>query len=222
MPRLSHLVRELGDKRQYQQATRRGNSKTNRQQLRQSKLHISEVVQTRSKHPTAQLGRVFSLNRFIKSQSILACDIRQICTVQPRTTEKSTKTMSDDNAKWEPAKPASSSWDEARIIPADGWERMKKGFTPQDMDDRWVILHLEKEGEESVVFARSWTGYTLGKITVEPAGDDGKSRRITKFTWETDKERWNVEDPETEARALVVRFSKGVFQVDLADEPDSE
>ncbi|EXF80839.1 hypothetical protein COL5a_004721 [Colletotrichum fioriniae] len=130
--------------------------------------------------------------------------------------------MSDDNAKWEPAKPASSSWDEARIIPADGWERMKKGFTPQDMDDRWVILHLEKEGEESVVFARSWTGYTLGKITVEPAGDDGKSRRITKFTWETDKERWNVEDPETEARALVVRFSKGVFQVDLADEPDSE
>ncbi|KAK1703404.1 hypothetical protein BDP67DRAFT_584683 [Colletotrichum lupini] len=130
--------------------------------------------------------------------------------------------MSDDNAKWEPSKPASSSWDEARIIPADGWERMKKGLTPQDMDDRWAIVHLEKDGEESVVFARSWTGYTLGKITVEPAGDDGKSRRITKFTWETDKERWNVEDPETEARDLVVRFSKGVFQVDLADEPASE
>ncbi|KAK1624684.1 hypothetical protein BDP81DRAFT_398321 [Colletotrichum phormii] len=130
--------------------------------------------------------------------------------------------MGDDNAKWELSKPASSTWDEARIIPADGWERMKKGLTPQDMDDRWVIRQLEKDGEESVVFARSWTQYTLGKITVEPAGDDGKSRRITKFTWETDKERWIVQDAETEAKDLVVRFSKGVFQVDLADKPPSE
>ncbi|OHE92129.1 hypothetical protein CORC01_12584 [Colletotrichum orchidophilum] len=129
--------------------------------------------------------------------------------------------MSDD-AQWELSKPASSPWDEARVISPDGWERMKKGLTPRDMDDRWVIVYLEKDGEESVVFARSWTRFTLGKITVAPAGDDGKSRRITKFTWETDKERWNVEDPETEARNLVVRFSSGVFQVDLADQPPSE
>ncbi|KAJ0275811.1 hypothetical protein COL940_008601 [Colletotrichum noveboracense] len=111
--------------------------------------------------------------------------------------------------KYEFSKPVSAVWDGARVIPPAGWDRMNKGLWPRQMEDRWVIAHVaaaEADGGEGegIVLARSWT-----------------SRRITKITWEGDEERWRVDDRKSEAKKLVVRFARGVFQVDLANDNES-
>ncbi|KAL0933088.1 uncharacterized protein CTRU02_212051 [Colletotrichum truncatum] len=130
--------------------------------------------------------------------------------------------------KFEFSKPVSAPWDNAHVIPAAGWERMKKGFQPQQMEDRWVIVHVVEHddrdnnsgnGQDAIIFARSWTQFPIAKIMVVPAadsGDDG-SRKIAKITWESDRSRWNVKDGEKEAKEHVVRFSESFFEVSLVE-----
>ncbi|KAI8153018.1 hypothetical protein K4K54_011914 [Colletotrichum sp. SAR 10_86] len=146
--------------------------------------------------------------------------------VEEEADEEEKKKGSWRERKYEFSKPVSAAWDGARVIPPAGWERMKKGLWPQQMEDRWVIAHVaaaEANGGEGegIVLARSWTRYPLTQITVIPSGADGCSRRITKITWEGDEERWRVDDRKSEAKKLVVRFARGVFQVDLANDSES-
>lgn len=119
--------------------------------------------------------------------------------------------------KYKFSEPMSASWDEARVIPADGWERMKMGVQPQQMEDRWIVAHLVEKNGEGIVFARSWTGHPIAKMAVVPAPNDDCARRIVKITWEGDEERWRSDDGEAAAKRLVARFSRGAFQVDLVD-----
>ncbi|KAK1841999.1 hypothetical protein CCHR01_15384 [Colletotrichum chrysophilum] len=146
---------------------------------------------------------------------------------QEKKKKKKKKMGSWRERKYEFSKPVSAVWDGARVIPPAGWDRMKKGLWPQQMEDRWVIAHVaaaEADGGEGegIVLARSWTRYPLTQITVIPSGADGCSRRITKITWEGDEERWRVYDRKSEAKKLVVRFARGAFQVDLANDNESD
>ncbi|KAJ0382662.1 hypothetical protein COL922a_012087 [Colletotrichum nupharicola] len=116
--------------------------------------------------------------------------------------------------KYEFSKPVSAVWDGARVIPPAGWDRMKKGLWPQQMEDRWVIAH--------VAAAEADGGEGEGIVLVIPSGADGCSKRITKITWEGDEERWRVDDRKSDAKKLVVRFARGVSQVDLANDNESD
>ncbi|KAF3798668.1 hypothetical protein GCG54_00008957 [Colletotrichum gloeosporioides] len=147
--------------------------------------------------------------------------------VEEEADEEAKKKGSWRERKYEFSKPVSTAWDDARVILPAGWERMKKGLWPQQMEDRWVIAHVataEANGGEGegIVLARSWTRYPLAQITVVPSGADGCSRRITKITWEGDEKRWRVDDRKSEAKKLVVRFARGVFKVDLANDSEYE
>lgn len=127
------------------------------------------------------------------------------------------ETEEGKNDTYDFSKPLSAPWDEAHIIPLDGWERMKEGVRPQQMEDRWIVLHVVDNGEEGIVFARSWTGFPVAKVSVVPAPNDAAARKIARITWECDDERWRSEDREGEAKRLVARFARGRFQVDLVD-----
>ncbi|KAF6840841.1 hypothetical protein CPLU01_00836 [Colletotrichum plurivorum] len=118
---------------------------------------------------------------------------------------------------YEFSKPLSAPWGEAQVIPSDGWERMMVGVWPQQMEDRWIVAHVVDDGEEGIVFARSWTGFLIAKVFVIPAPNDATAKKVARITWEGDNERWGSEDGEAAAKRLVARFARDRFQVDLVD-----
>ncbi|KAF9870081.1 hypothetical protein CkaCkLH20_12440 [Colletotrichum karsti] len=125
--------------------------------------------------------------------------------------------------EYEFSEPVSAAWDDAHVITPDGWERMKKGVQPREMEDRWIVAHeVEDNGDDAILFVRSWTGFPVAKVTVVPAGDDGMSRRVTKITWEGDDSRWRADDKESQAKNDVAMLSRSFFQVSMSSEQASD
>ena len=82
-----------------------------------------------------------------------------------------------------------------RIWSDDEWSRIRRGFIPRDMDDKWSAFV-----EEGRLFLfRSWTGYQIFEAVFTPM-DSGY--RITSATAEGDRERYRPEDDEAACRAL--------------------
>ncbi len=61
------------------------------------------------------------------------------------------------------------------------FERLRRGFIPDCMEDRWFVFH--EDGW--VHFHRSWTGYCIYQIRFEPEGGDVVAR-----------EAWASRDPQ--------------------------
>ncbi|KAK2033660.1 hypothetical protein LX32DRAFT_689954 [Colletotrichum zoysiae] len=102
----------------------------------------------------------------------------------------------DDRRSRSLSKRTTAPWD--CPLPAGAWERMKRGYRPESMDDRWVVSFT---GEDKVVFARSWTGAPIVEIQVA-AGDHP---RIVAVAWEGDGSVW-VGGSEQSAKELVVQL----------------
>jgi hypothetical protein len=51
---------------------------------------------------------------------------------------------------------------------AQDFERLKLGYKPQDMDDRWFICFEDNY----LYFHRSWTGHCIFKLKIEKVSDD--------------------------------------------------
>ncbi|KAK6224718.1 hypothetical protein QIS74_03045 [Colletotrichum tabaci] len=83
----------------------------------------------------------------------------------------------------------------AHPLSASSWNRMKQGYQPKGMDDRWEI---SLAGEEKPVFARSWMRSPIVEIQVA-AGDEA---RIVAIVWEGDSSAW-TDGSEERAKELV-------------------
>ncbi|KAK1996981.1 hypothetical protein LX36DRAFT_712009 [Colletotrichum falcatum] len=91
---------------------------------------------------------------------------------------------------------------------ADGaWDRMKRGYQPENMDDRWAA---SLKGEDRLVFERSWTGSPIVEIQVV-AGDH---TRIVAIAWEGDGSVW-AGGSEQSAKELVIQLCASLLDVRL-------
>lgn len=79
-------------------------------------------------------------------------------------------------------------------------ERVRRGHRPTQMEDKWFFF---QEGD--ILHAcRSWTGYVVYEMRLEPASDGGA--RVSALDFETDGERYRHGEPEEEierARSLL-------------------
>lgn len=105
--------------------------------------------------------------------------------------------------------PTTAEWD-LSIKDAD-YKKMLKGFTPQQMEDRWICLADEPDADGNTVLhmARSWTGEEQISLTITAAkNDEGTS--IGKLTWQT-----NNYDSEEEVKELAVNICKHLLGCDM-------
>ena len=102
--------------------------------------------------------------------------------------------------------PVTSSWGQD-ISDAD-FEKLKNGFQPQDMDDKWAVSaeeSIEASGHFaiSVHMVRSWTGIELFVLTIRPK-DGSNSARIEAITWEQDRGAYEMSEERAKEDAMVV------------------
>ncbi|KAF2445743.1 hypothetical protein P171DRAFT_484408 [Karstenula rhodostoma CBS 690.94] len=107
------------------------------------------------------------------------------------------------------AHPTSTEWNLA-IKDAD-YYNILKGFTPQQMEDRWVCVTDEPDAHGNTVLhaARSWTSEEQVSLTIE-SGREGVGPKIGTLTWET-----NEYDTEDEAKELAVNICKHILGCEL-------
>ena len=121
------------------------------------------------------------------------------------------------------SKPRSAPW---RVeITQDDLKKMINGFSPRDMDDRWAIQTEgpNSRGDYMVHLRRSWTSYPIVAINVHADFNDagrwkaGTRPKIVQLFWETDRERWNVDQKnlQAEAKELATNLCQGLLDVKL-------
>ncbi|MYX08048.1 hypothetical protein GTW98_14770 [Streptomyces sp. SID8375] len=92
-----------------------------------------------------------------------------------------------------------------RIWADEDWERIQRGYSSRDMDDKWDVF---TEGE--VVFLhRSWTGYGVFAATFEPVDDGGW--RVARAVVERDPERYRGTDDDYDCLMLELVISTVVL-----------
>lgn len=107
--------------------------------------------------------------------------------------------------------PATAPWD-LRISHAD-FEKLRAGFEPQDMDDKWRVLtkNDSNTGTISIHFVRSWTGTELNVLHIKPSdrGSSNSGTRIKDITWEQNK--GGIYISEEQAKKEVVLLSRSLL-----------
>ncbi|MFJ1843624.1 MULTISPECIES: hypothetical protein [unclassified Streptomyces] len=88
-----------------------------------------------------------------------------------------------------------------RIWSDDDWERIRRGYSSRDMDEKWDVF---TEGD--VVFLhRSWTGNGVFAATFAPVDDGGW--RIAGAVVERDRERYRGADDDYDCLMLELVIS---------------
>ncbi|PVI05539.1 hypothetical protein DM02DRAFT_610548 [Periconia macrospinosa] len=107
--------------------------------------------------------------------------------------------------------PSTADW--SRPITYADYNKLLKGFMPQDMDDRWVCVAdtPDAEGKAVVHVARSWTGNEQMSFTIE-AGNPNETERndwgkITSITWRSE-EPGEGQIPKEKAQERAVNFCR--------------
>lgn len=105
-------------------------------------------------------------------------------------------------------------------------EKLKRGFKPAAMEDRWMCRADAPDagGDFVVHLHRSWTGDEVFRVTVvlaAPANGDGASAHtderhatMTDITWDKGEEGTFLATEE-EAKDLATRVCRGVLGCDL-------
>jgi len=111
-------------------------------------------------------------------------------------------------------KPATAPWDLS--ISASDFEKLKAGFTPRDMNDRWEITTSVADSDPDhnsgsnskifVYFARSWTGEKHYILSLLPPSDtDGSGRaKVEAITWEQEKGTDHISEEQGKKEAVLV------------------
>ena len=109
--------------------------------------------------------------------------------------------------------PATASWDLS--ISDTDLDKLKAGFMPQDMDDKWriTVTDQSQEGTSSIHFARSWTGiehYVLFVKSNDGGSSGGSGGKIEAITWEQNK--GGIRITEELAKKEVVYMSRNLLE----------
>lgn len=120
------------------------------------------------------------------------------------------------------SKPQSAGWNQR--VTYDAYTKLLKGFTPRDMDDRWVLECKELDPTTtrgSVHLYRSWTGYENLRAEFFLLGNGqttGASKEpqlmIDRIWWETDDQRRSGLD-EVEAKQDFINLVNGLVGAKL-------
>jgi len=107
--------------------------------------------------------------------------------------------------------PVTAPWG-LRITSAD-FEKLKGGFQPQDMEDRWACTADEPDQRGSTVvhWCRSWTGSEQIALRVNRLHDGGE---IVEITWDTGAGAIRVS--ETAGKALATQLCRGLLGCEWA------
>jgi hypothetical protein len=98
--------------------------------------------------------------------------------------------------------PATALWG-LNISDAD-FEKLKAGFKPADMDDKWVISVTDsKRGNISITISRSWTGKKHYILDVKPSNGDS-CVKIEAITWEQNKGGIYISEEQGKKEAVIL------------------
>ncbi len=91
-----------------------------------------------------------------------------------------------------------------RVLSLNDWELLKRGLKPKVMEDKWFIF-LE---ENTMYFARSWTGYCIFSIEVKVLTDE--TVLLHKAIMESDKSIYRGDIPDSildDLISMVIRYN---------------
>ena len=116
--------------------------------------------------------------------------------------------------------PATALWD-LSISDAD-FEKLKAGFEPEDMDDRWMVsvTDLDQSGNISIHISRSWTEKELYRLAVKP-NDGASGVRIEAITWEQNLGGIHISEEQGKKEAVLLCRSILGCDIDALPEYDS-
>jgi len=103
--------------------------------------------------------------------------------------------------------PVTAAWG-VRMTRAD-LEKLKVGFQPMDMEDRWMCSADEPDQQGNIVvhWCRSWTGSKEIDLHVNRLEDGGAE--IVEITW--DKKSGGIQVSEAQAKELATQLSRGLL-----------
>lgn len=113
--------------------------------------------------------------------------------------------------------PASAEW--GLIVKRTDYEKLLEGFTPRDMDDKWLCItdKPNAQGNTTIHWYRSWTHTEQFAITVEVGGstqtESNDWAKLGKITWE--KAVGSLDVPVEEAKESVVNLCRGLMGCEL-------
>lgn len=129
------------------------------------------------------------------------------------------------------SKPIIAPW--SLSIPHEHIKKLMEGFSPVDMDDKWVIEtfgHNER-GLFTTYMKRSWTGYLITAVRFRAELDGtsrlmpGRAAKVEEITWESDTELFNPKgypDPLDDPLETVKRLTRDLLRAKLGVDLDEE
>jgi hypothetical protein len=83
--------------------------------------------------------------------------------------------------------------------------KLKTGFEPADMDDKWVVsvADLDQSDNFSITVSRSWTGKKFYVLTIK-LSDGGNSINIEAITWEQNKGGIHISEEQGKKEAVIL------------------
>jgi len=112
--------------------------------------------------------------------------------------------------------PATAPW--SLTISDTDFEKLKAGFEPADMDDRWAISAADSNDGRTtnITLARSWTGKKHYILVVKPR-DSESGVKIEGITWE--QNRGEIYISEEQGKKEVVILCRGFLKCDFDELP---
>jgi hypothetical protein len=106
--------------------------------------------------------------------------------------------------------PATAQW--GHTLTHSDYNKMVKGFRPQNMDDKWMIVTDTPDAQGNIVvrLCRSWGAKEYFSLTVAPGNPnetEGKDwATVVKISWD---EKLMGQTDEEEAKQMVINLCKG-------------
>jgi hypothetical protein len=115
--------------------------------------------------------------------------------------------------------PATAPWG-VSISDAD-FEKLKVGFEPRDMDDKWLIQIADPDpsGIVSINICRGWIGRKYSILHIRPS-DASSGVKIESITWEQNNGGYRVSEEQGKKEAVIL--CRAILECDFDKLPHYE